>query len=57
MFCLVSLSGFSLKASGNLNFSVSPFSICTYLGVSAKFILGEIKHTVGDAFFKNLIKS
>lgn len=57
MFCHVTLSVFFLKVSRNFDFPVSSFSICTYLGVSAKFILGEIKHTVGDAFFSNLIKS
>lgn len=53
MFYLVSPSVwvFFLKASGNLNFSVSFFSIHTHSIVPAKFILGEIKCTVGDDSF------
>lgn len=42
---------FFLKASGNVNFSVSSFSIRTHSAASAKSILGETNAQLVMTFF------
>lgn len=52
VFCLP-VCFFFLKASGNVNFSVSSFSIRTHSAASAKSILGEINAQLVMPFFFN----